>query len=83
MADKETSPGFYVPDESDLMERYQAYHDDHKRSEAIRNALELQMVVEDAFENAPWTFDSERDKRANVRQAILDLIEKELEEADE
>jgi hypothetical protein len=42
------------------------------RSQYVKDAMRLRLTVEDALETADLEFDSEREKRAFLRQAVLD-----------
>lgn len=72
--DEGASTGVYMPQDSTLLDRYDQRYPDHKRSEAIRNAMELQLVVEDLLDDHDYGFSAEREKRHWVRQALLDKI---------
>lgn len=66
--------GVWIPKDSALLDRYDQRYDEHQRSEAIRNAMELQLVVEAVLDDADYGFGAEREKRHWIRQALLDTI---------
>lgn len=45
------------------------------RSQYTKDALELRLAVDDALETVGLEFDSEREKRAFVRQALVDAAD--------
>lgn len=73
-----TTTGIWVGENEDVVERVDdrlAYGD--SRSEWIKAAMELRLAVDDALAGADAEFDTDREKRAFVRQALLDALREE------
>ena len=71
-----TTTGVWIPEDSDLLDRYDTLYGQNERSARIREAMELQLVVEEVLTDAGYDLTG-RDRRAWVRQALLDRIDAE------
>ena len=69
-----STTGIWIPEDSDLLDRYDTFYDENERSARIREAMELQLVVEEVLTEADYDLRG-RDRRAWVRQALLDRID--------
>jgi hypothetical protein len=71
--DEGTTIGVWVGAEERVVDRVDdrlGYGD--SRSQYVKDALRLRLAVEEALDTAGLEFDSEREKRAFLRQAVLD-----------
>lgn len=66
--------GVWIPEDSDLLDRFDAIYGEHERSAAIRGAMELQIDVDRILAEQDLEFSSQREKRHFVRQCLLDGI---------
>lgn len=70
-----TTIGIWVGEDEDVVERVDGRLDyGDSRSGYAKEALELRLAVDDALAEAGLEFDSPREKRAFLRQAILDAV---------
>ncbi|MFB6217604.1 MAG: hypothetical protein ABEH77_00235 [Halobacteriaceae archaeon] len=68
-----TTIGVWVGEDEDVVDRVDERLDyGDSRSAYAKEALELKLAVDEAIEGVGLEFDTEREKRAFVRQAILD-----------
>ena len=77
MTDGGTTIGIWVGEDDTVLDRVDDRLDyGDSRSAYARAALELQVAVDDAIEASGLSFDSEREKRMFVRQAVLDAADR-------
>lgn len=85
MGDDGTTVGTYfnTDEQSELLDEFdERFGDDPGRSAAVKDAMRLLLAADDAIDATGFEFDSERDKRMFVRQAILDQPRRERERED-
>ena len=79
--DEETTIGIYFGPRDDLRERFDEQLDEgnasYSRSGAVKDAMELYLVIDEVLDDFDFDFPNERSKRHFVRQAIVDQARRE------